>query len=40
MRDILRNTWDNLLGRFAICAGVLGWVPFTLLSMAHSALKH
>jgi len=40
LREMIRNTWDSMLGRLAIFAGVFGWVPFTLLTMAHNALKH
>jgi len=37
--DMLSEAWDSLLGRFAILAGVLGWVPFVLLSHAYTAMR-
>jgi len=40
IKDILSRTWDNILGRIAIFSVVLGWVPATLLSMAHSAMRN
>lgn len=40
LKNIASNTWDNLLGRAAILALSVGWVPFALLSMAHAALKN
>ena len=36
--ETLRNVWDSLLGRVALIGLAVGWVPFVLLSMAHSAL--
>ena len=36
--EIVRNVWDSLLGRVALIGFAVGWVPFVLLSMAHSAL--
>jgi hypothetical protein len=40
VKNALSNTWDSLLGRVAILAATLGWVPFALLGMAHRALLH
>ena len=34
----LVEAWDSALARVAILCVVLGWVPFTLLGMAHKAL--
>lgn len=39
IKHLLSEAWDNLLGRVAIVAAALGWVPFTLLTMAHNAIK-
>jgi len=36
--ELIRNTWDSLLGRVALVAITIGWVPFFLLSKAHAAL--
>lgn len=37
--ELAANTWDSLLGRVALAAVVVGWVPFYFLSLAHAALK-
>lgn len=38
--DIIRDTWDNTIGRLLIVGGAIGWVPFYLLTEAHAALTN
>jgi hypothetical protein len=40
IKNLLSSAWDSMLGRAAILAAAVGWVPFVLLTMAHNAIKN
>ena len=39
IKETTLNVWDSTVGRMAIAALTLGWVPFALMSFAACALK-
>lgn len=38
LADLLRSTWDSLLGRVLLCGVCFGWVPFYLLGRVMASL--
>ncbi len=38
MKNVINNVWGSFLGRVAVLALAIGWMPYYFLSAAHAAL--